>query len=155
MWMKLQFSAETRYNKNIDLIVIFSRFIGGDRMDVLIGLITGLVSSAIVIWIVGKLGLGLSVDSFKSALIAAVVIAIVGAVVIWLLGLLGLSINISLAGAIVYLVVAAVILLISNRFLSGIQVSGFLGAIVAAIAIFAVTYFLSTMVYLLQSLLGL
>jgi len=123
-------------------------------MDVLIGLILGFVSSAIVIWIVGKLGLGLSVDSFMSAIVAAIVIAIVGAVVLWLFGLLGLSINISLAGAIIYLIVAAVILLISNRFLSGVQVNGFLGAIVAAIAISGVTYFISTMVYILRGILG-
>ena len=123
-------------------------------MDVLIGLIVGFVSSAIVIWIVSILGLGLSVDSFMSAIIAAIVIAIVGAVVLWLFGLLGLSIGVSLAGAIIYLIVAAVILFISDRFLPGMQVRGFSGAIVAAIAIFAVTYFLSSLVYLLRSILG-
>jgi uncharacterized membrane protein YvlD (DUF360 family) len=43
-----------------------------------------------VIWIVGKLNLGLTVRSFGSAIIAALVIAVVAAVILWLLGLLGL-----------------------------------------------------------------
>ena len=46
-------------------------------------------------------------------------------------------------GTIIYLIVAAVVLMISDRFVSGMTVSGFGGAIVAAIAI-AVVYWLVT-----------
>jgi putative membrane protein len=40
-----------------------------------------------------------------------------------------------LIGAIVALIIAAVVLLISDRILSGLEVDGFVGAIIAAIAI--------------------
>jgi putative membrane protein len=85
----------------------------------------------------------LSVANFTSALIAAVVIALVGAVVNWLLGALGINIGGGLLGTIVYLIVAAIVLMISDRFVSGMTVSGFGGAIIAAIAI-AVVYWLVT-----------
>ena len=106
-----------------------------------------LVISAIVIWLVGKMNLGLSVKSFGSALAAAAVIAIVGGLVAWLLGLLGISFGAGLLAALVALVVAAVVLLISDKFLPGMEVQGFTGAIIAAVAIgvvgWLVTWFLS------------
>ena len=44
-------------------------------MDVLIGFVIAILVSALVIWIVSKLGLGLSVDGYMGAIIAAIVIA--------------------------------------------------------------------------------
>ena len=99
-----------------------------------------LVVAALVIWIVSKLNLGLSVDSFMSAIWAALVIAIVTAVLLWLLGLLGITIGGGWLGAIIALIIAAIVLMISDKFLSGMQVSGFGGAIIAAIAIGVVTW---------------
>jgi putative membrane protein len=110
--------------------------------------IVAVVVAAVVLLIVSRLNLGLSVTGFGAAAIAAIVIAIVGAVVLWLLGLLNITIGGGWFGALVYLVVAAVVLMISDRFVPGMKVKGFTGAIVAAIAI-AVVY------YLLVWLLGL
>jgi putative membrane protein len=62
-------------------------------MGVVWGFLIALIVSAIVIWIVGKLGLGMTVSGFGGAIIAALVIAIVAAVVSWLLGLLGISLR--------------------------------------------------------------
>jgi putative membrane protein len=44
-------------------------------------------------------------------------------------------------GALVFLVIAAVVLMVSDRFVPGMKVNGFTGAIVAAIAI-AVVYWI-------------
>lgn len=107
---------------------------------VLLGLVGGLV-----IWIVGMLGLGLEVDGFGSAFTAAIVIAIVGAIVQWLIGLV-VTIPGGWLGAIVNLIVAAVVLMISDRFLRGMRVAGFLGAIVGAISIGLVSALLSWVV---------
>ena len=104
-------------------------------MGALVGLIVALVVAAVVLLIVSRLNLGLAVDGFGSAVIAAIVIAIVGAVVIWILGALGITIGGGLLGAIIYLIVAAIVLLISDRFIAGLTVSGFGGAIIAAISI--------------------
>jgi putative membrane protein len=109
----------------------------------ILGLVIAFLVAAVVIWIVGKLGLGMEVSGFGGAIIAAVVIAIVSAVVVWLLGLIGITTgNPGLWGAIVTLVVSAVVLLIADRFVTGLRVNGFVGAIIAAIAIGVVNWIL-------------
>ena len=110
-------------------------------VGLLIGVVIGALISGFVIWIVGKLGLGLEVDGFGSAFIAAIIIALVGAVINWLLNALGITFGGNWLGAVLQLIVAAVVLLISDRLLKGLRVAGFAGAIIAAIAI-GVVYFL-------------
>lgn len=107
------------------------------------GLIIYLVVSALVIWIVGRMNLGMTVSGFGSALVAAAVIAIVTAVILWLLDLLGLRIGGGILGAIVALIVSAIVLMISDRFVSGMKVNGFTGALIAAIAIAVVGWLVS------------
>jgi putative membrane protein len=107
--------------------------------------------SAVVIWIVSQLGLGLAVKNFGSAFAAAAIIAIVSALVGALLGLLGLNVSGGILGAIVHLIIAAIVLLISDRILPGMEVGGFFGALVAVIGIAVVGWF----VQWLLSLLGL
>jgi putative membrane protein len=109
-------------------------------MSYLINFLVALVVSAVVIYIVGRLNLGLTVSGFGAAIIAALVIAIVGTVIFWLLGVLGITIGGGLLGAIIYLIVAAIILMISDRFVPGMKVNGFMGAIIAAIAIGVVAW---------------
>ena len=109
-------------------------------MGYIFSFLVALIVAAVVIVIVGRLNLGLTVSGFGAAIIAALVISIVGTLVFWLIGLLGLTIGGGLIGAIIYIIVAAVILMISDRFVPGMKVSGFTGAIVAAIAIGVVAW---------------
>ncbi len=118
-------------------------------VGLLIGVVIGALISGFVIWIVGKLGLGLEVDGFGSAFIAAIVIAVVGAAVNWLLTVLGISFGGNWLGAVLQLIIAAVVLLISDRFLKGLRVAGFVGALVAAIAIGAVYWLIAWAVSLI------
>lgn len=108
-------------------------------LGTIVGILLALVAAAVVIYIVGRLNLGMTVDGFVPAIIAAAVIAIVGGIIFWLLGVLGITIGGGWLGAIINLIVAAVVLLISDRFVKGLKVNGFLGAIIAAIAIGVVT----------------
>jgi len=126
-------------------------------METLIGTLLGValawVFGAIVLMIVSRLGLGLSVDGFVPAIIASAVISIVSGLIIWALSL----INISLGGpgllsAIVSLVVSAVVLLISDRFVKGMKVNGFVGALIAALAYGVVVWLIN---WLLVWVLGL
>ena len=108
-------------------------------METLLGTILGIALAwafgAVVLMIISRLGLGLTVDGFVPAFIASAVISIVAGVIIWALGFFGISVGgAGLLGAIVSLVVAAVVLLISDRFVKGMKVNGFVGALVAAIA---------------------
>lgn len=103
-------------------------------LSLLIGTVVVGLIGGIYIWLLSNLGLGLRVDGFGAAFIAAIVIAVVSNVVIWLLGSLGLLVaNVGLFGAIINLLISAVILLIADRFVSGLKVNGFGGAIIAAI----------------------
>ena len=109
-------------------------------MGALISIVLTLVLAAIVLIIVSKLGLGLTVKGFGSAFIAAALIAIVGGLIAWLLDALGLNFGGDLLGAIVNLIITAVVLMISARFIKGVRVKSFGGAIIAAIAIAVVTW---------------
>ena len=94
-----------------------------------------------MIYIVSRLGLGLTVSSFTDALIAGAVIAIVAWLVNWLLvEVFEISVGASWLGAILNLVVAAVVLMIADRFVTGYSVNGFVGALIAAIAIAVVAW---------------
>jgi len=104
-------------------------------MGYILSFIVALIVAAVVIYIVGRLNLGLTVSGFGAAIIAALVIAIVGTIVLWLLSLLGLTFGGDWLGVIIYIIVAAIILMISDRFVPGMKVNGFTGAIIAAIAI--------------------
>jgi uncharacterized membrane protein YvlD (DUF360 family) len=99
----------------------------------IIGLISGLI-----IWIVGKLRLGLKVDGFGSAFIAGIVIAVVAMSITLLLSFSGVQDSEGLVGGIVHLIISAIVLMISDKILPGLKVAGFTGALVASIAIGAV-----------------
>lgn len=98
-----------------------------------IGLISGFV-----IWIVGRLRLGLDVHGFGSAFIAGIVIAVGAMIITMLLGFAGLQDSNGLIGGLVHLVISAIVLIISARLLPGLKVAGFTGALVASIVIGAV-----------------
>jgi len=70
-------------------------------------------------------------------------------ILIWLLGLLGITIAGGLLGAIIHLIIAAVVLMISDRFISGLKVHGFGGALVAALAIAVVAWLITWLVGLI------
>jgi putative membrane protein len=112
-------------------------------VGLILGVIIAIVAYAVVIYIVGKLGLGMEVSGFGGAIVAAIVISIVTAIVVWLMQLLGLSFGTGILGAIISLIVAAIVLMVSDRFVSGLRVNGFVGAIVAAIAIGVVTWLIA------------
>ncbi len=112
-----------------------------DFINLIISILLWAVGAGFVIWIVGKLGLGLTVDGFLPAIIAAIVIAVITGLITWGLGLFGITLGgAGLLGAIVGLVVAAAVLLLSDKFVPGMQVKGFGGAIIAAIAIGVVNW---------------
>ena len=105
-------------------------------------LLTALISG-ILIWIVGKLGLGLEVDGFGPALVAGITIALVGGAVTWAMMALGIRIKSGLLRAAINIVLGAVVLLICGQLLPGLTVNGFAGALVASIAIGVIAWVLS------------
>ena len=113
-----------------------------EMVSAIIFIVIGGLISGFVIWIVGKLKLGLEVDGFVSAFIAAIIIAAVGGLIGWLLSVFDLSISGGWLGTIVYFLIGAIVLLISDRLYDGIRVVGFVGALIAAVAIGVVHFVL-------------
>ena len=111
-------------------------------METLVALIVGILIfaliSGIVIFIVGKLNLGLKVDSFVSAMIAGLFIGIVaGLVDMFVPGTTGII------GAVIDLVIAAAVIYLAGMVLKGLVVDGFVGALVAALAIAVIGWLLA------------
>ena len=113
-----------------------------DFLDMLISILIVGVISGFVIWVVGRLNLGLTVEGFKTAFIAAFVIAIVGGVLVWLLGFVGLDPG-SFGGfwaGVVNLIVAAIVLMLSGAIIPGMTVNGLKGALIGAVSIGVVSW---------------
>jgi putative membrane protein len=108
-------------------------------LGTLLGILLALVAAAVVIYIVGRLNLGMTVEGFAPAIVAAAAIAIIGGVIYWLLGVLGITIGGGWLGAIINLLIAAAVILLAGRWVKGLKVNGYVGAIIAAIGIGVVT----------------
>jgi putative membrane protein len=115
-------------------------------LGAIVGILIAAAIGGLIIWIVAKLGLGLEVDGFVPAFIAAIIIAVVAGLINWLLGALGVTIGGGLLGAIVHLVIAAVVLMISGSIVRGMRVKGFAGALIAAIAMGVVGWLIGLIV---------
>jgi len=120
-------------------------------VSVLVGIVLAGLVSGVIIWIVGRLGLGLVVSGFMPALLAAFAIAILSGLITWLLTALGLTIDGGLVGAIIHLLIAALVLLLSSRIVPGMMVQGPVGALIAALAIGAVGWLIHTLLSLLSA----
>lgn len=107
--------------------------------DTVTSLVITTLISALVVWIVGKLNLGITLRNPGTAILAAILIAVFTTIFNFVLALILVALNVSLGSGLVAasvgLVVAAVVLLASGKVLSGMEVDGFLGALIAAVAI--------------------
>ena len=112
-------------------------------LGMIIGVLIGALFTGFIIWVVGKLGLGLEVDGFGPAYIAAIVIAVLNGLVAWLLNVLHITIGGGWLGALINLVIAAVVLMLAGNWIKGLRVKGFVGALIAAVAIAVVAFLIA------------
>jgi len=106
-----------------------------------ISFLFSLFVAAVVLLIVDKLNVGLKVGGLVNAMVSALAISVTGSIVMWFLGLFSITIGGGFLAAIVFLIVAAVILMLAAKVMPGLEVSGFGGAAISAIAI-GVVYWL-------------
>jgi putative membrane protein len=109
-----------------------------DIIALLIVLVIASPIYALIIWLVGKLRIGLEVSGFGAAFLAAVLIVLLNSVVTLLLAAIGITFEGDLLAVIIQLVIAALILMIADRIVKGFYVNGYKGAMLAALAIAAV-----------------
>ena len=109
----------------------------------LVGLVLGVliaaVVSGVIIWLVGKLNIGLTVKNFGWAMLAGLLIGILTNIASSVVRDFGGAV-----GFVVQLVVSALVILACGKMLSGLTVDGFKGAFFAAMAI-AIIGFLITL----------
>ena len=120
-------------------------------ISLILGIVIAALIGGVIIWIVGRLGLGLVVSGFVPALLAAFVIAILSGAITWLLTTLGLNIDGGLVGGIIHLLIAALVLLLSSRIVPGMMVQGPVGALIAALAIGAVGWLVNALLGLVSA----
>jgi putative membrane protein len=103
--------------------------------NVLIVFVIATIVNGLVIWTVSSLNFGLRVRGFLTALIAAIVIAIIGTVVRFVLAAMGVPNLGGITGFVERLIISVGVLMVSDKLLPGLTVHGFKGAIIAALAI--------------------
>ena len=94
------------------------------------------------------------VSGFGGAILAALVIAFVNFLLALLLTAASVSMGTGILGSLVALVVAAVVLLIGDKILPNLKVSGFGGAILAAIAIAVFNWLIGVLLAALGLVIG-
>lgn len=112
-------------------------------VSIIIGTLIGALVTGFIIWVVGKLGLGIEVDGFRPAFIAAIVIAVLNAFANWLWGVIGYTPEGGWLGAVTHLILAAGFLQAAGSWVKGLRVKGFSGALIAALAIAAVGWLIA------------
>lgn len=117
-------------------------------LGMLVNIVVGILLYALAIWLVSKLNLGLKVNGFVPALIAAVVIAVASALILWVLGLIGLSLG-GFIGAVIHLLIAALVLMFTGNVVKGLAVKGFVPALIAAVAVGVVSWLIDGIIGLL------
>lgn len=112
---------------------------GTTLVGVIVALVLQTLLGALAIWIVSKLNVGLSVNGFGGAILAAIVIAVLTTMISFLLAsvLVTTGMALGLWSGIVGLIVAVVVLLLSDKILPSLKVNGFVGAVAAAVTIAA------------------
>ena len=112
----------------------------GSLIGAVIGLVISTIISGLLIWIVGKLGLGIEVDGFGPAFLTGFVIALLWLLATWLWNLIGFTPAGGITGAITHLLLTAGFLYAIRNSISGLKVKGFSGAVIAAAAIAIITW---------------
>ena len=118
-------------------------------VGIILGALIGAVFSGLIIWIVGKLGLGIEVNGFKPAFVAAIAIAALNIVIHLIWGALGYAPPAGWVGALINLTTSAAVMVSAGSLIKGLNVKGYSGALVASVAISAVSWLVDYLLKLL------
>lgn len=105
-------------------------------------LIIRLLVTAIVAFFLTKVLSGVHIDGFSTAIVFAIVLGVLNLIVTPILKILGLPLTILTLG-LFSLVINALVILIADYFIDGMQVDGFWWAFIFSIALSVITSLLS------------
>jgi putative membrane protein len=114
----------------------------------LLGTLLGAIVAAILIWIVGKLGLGMQVDGFGPALLTGLLYGVLSAVIHLLLGLVNFA-PVGFWFFLTNLAISTVALLLAAQVVKGVRVGGFLGALIAVLGMAGLTWLFNWLIGLI------
>lgn len=115
----------------------------GSILGAVIGLAISTVVAGLLIWLVGSFGVGIEVDGPRPAFLAGLFIALMWLFAAWLWNVLGYDPGGGIAGAITHLILTAAFLFAVRNKVTGLEVKGFMGALIGATAIALVTWLAS------------
>ena len=107
-------------------------------VGLIIGILIGAVLSGAIIWLVSKLNIGLTVNSFGWAMLAGLFVGTLTNLFNHLLP--GMNEVITM---VIHLVISAGVILLAGKLFSGVNVNGLKGALIAAVAIAVVGFVLA------------
>lgn len=115
----------------------------GSVIGIVIGIVITTIVSALIIWVIGELGVGIEVSGFGAAFVTAFFVAVLWAFATLLWNLIGYTPAGGLSGAITHLILTAGFLYGVRNAVSGLEVKGFGGAVIAAAAIALLSWLLN------------
>ena len=104
----------------------------------IVGALFGALVNALLIWAIGKLGIGMEVDGFGPAIFTAILMAVFTVIFHFVWGLFNFSPGTGWTGFVTNLVASAGALLIAGGIVKGLRVKGFVGAVLAVFGMTAV-----------------
>ncbi len=102
--------------------------------------LVGALLNALLIWLIGKLGVGMEVDGFGPAFLTAILMAVFSVITHLIWGLLNFSPEAGWSGFVSNLVASAGSLLVAGGIVKGLRVKGFLGAVLAVLGMTGVSW---------------
>jgi putative membrane protein len=99
----------------------------------LVGGLVAMLLNALLIWVVGKIGVGMEVDGFGPAFITALLMFVFSVITNLIWGLLNFAPEAGWSGFVTRLVSSAGALLVAGGIVKGLRVKGFVGALLAVL----------------------
>ena len=102
--------------------------------------LVGALLNALLIWVIGKLGVGMEVDGFGPAFLTAILMAVFSVITHLIWNLFNFTPGTGWSGFITNLVASAGSLLVAGGIVKGLRVRGFLGAVLAVLGMTGVSW---------------
>jgi putative membrane protein len=111
--------------------------------------LVGALINALLIWVIGKLGVGMEVDGFGPAFLTAILMAVFTVIIHFVWNLLNFSPGAGWSGFVTNLVASAAALLTAGGIVKGLRVKGFVGALVAVLGMAGVGWLVNWLIGLI------
>ncbi len=112
-------------------------------LGLVIAVFLATVISGLLIWLLGTFGIGVQVSGPVPAFLAGLLISVTGGGVSWLLSLRDIKLGAGTRGAILNTLLGVVMLMAGEKFIPGLAVAGFSGALLASTLMFIISWLAS------------